>query len=557
MVADLKRERGPAAGTRIRVRRWIQVALLAAAPAMAPAAEPPPPTFGQLEAMGARIGAVRIDARNIFDLDDPREDNWLFRLANALHVRTRPEVIRRDLLFAPGDRVSARVIEETERLLLSKSYYYDVSIVPANYRDGVVDVDVITKDTWTINLNAKYSRSGGHNSTKIGIQDTNVAGTALTLGFLQTSDPDRKGREFEAAYAQAFDGHTRVAYQQGDYDDGFRKYLIVSRPFYALDTRWAYGGNWERYSRVDPVYNAGDDVAGYRHQSDGGEAYAGWSRGLVRGWTQRFSAGVFTRDDAYAPEPGEVAPFPFPVDHKVRGPFVRHEVVQDDFLRTRNRDQIARTEFAQMGFHSQVQVLRALQGWGSTRSAWLYSARVSDGLRVGSGHDLHGTLSAERRIDTRGEPLDQQGMLVQYYAPQSLRAAFYGSLALDRLEAGAAAPDLLSLGGDNGLRGYPLRYQHGERRALLTLEQRYYTDWYPFRLLRVGAAAFFDVGRAWKGANQNTANPGWLSDAGVGLRLAVDRTAFANVLHIDFAVPFRRGPGIERVEVVVRSKLTF
>jgi hypothetical protein len=513
-------------------------------------------TFAELEAMGATIGEVRIDARNIFDLDDPREDNWLFRLANTLHIRTRPEVIRRDLLFRPGERVSARLIEETERLLLSKSNYYDVAIVPANYRDGVVDVNVVTRDTWTINLNAKYSRSGGKNSSKIGIQDTNVAGTALTVGVLQSSDPDRKGNEFEVDYRQAFDGHTQLAYLHADYDDGFRKLATISRPFYALDTRWAYGATWEDYSRVDPVYNAGDDVAGYRHASKGAEAYAGWSRGLVDGWTQRFSLGLYARDDSYAPEPDEAAPSPFPVDHKVRGPFVRHEAVQDDFVRTRNRDQIARTEFAQMGFRSRAQVTRALRGWGSTRSAWLYSAEVSDGFALARDHDLHATLTADRRIDSRGEPLDHQGLLLRYYAPQSLRAAFYGSLGLDRLGA-AAAPDQLALGGDTGLRGYPLRYQHGERRALLTLEQRYYTDWYPFRLVRVGGAVFFDVGRAWKGVNQNTANPGWLSDAGVGLRLSLDRTAFANVLHIDAAVPFDRAPGIKSVEIVVRSKLTF
>ena len=537
---------------------WL--AFLAAVPMCAGGAQAPAtglPTFAELEARGARIGEIRVDPRNIFNLDDPREDNWAFRLANTLHVRTRPEVVRRDLLFRSGERVSARLIEETERLLLSKSNYYAVSIVPAAVRDDVVDIDVVTRDTWTINLNAKYSRSGGENSTKIGIQDTNVAGTGLTLGYLRSSDTDRKGTEFEAAYGQALDGHTRLAYQQGDYDDGYRKLATVSRPFYALDTRWGYGANWERYSRVDPIYNGGDDVAGFRHVSEGGEAYGGWSRGLVKGWTQRYSLGVYARDDAYAREPDEVAPFPFPVDHKVRGPFFRHEVVQDEFVRTRNRDQIARTEFAEMGFHSQLQVTQALAGWGSTRSAWLYSARVSDGFMLARGHDVQATFTAERRIDSRGEPLDQQGLLVHYYAPHGLRSAFYGSLMLDRLGAGAAAPDLLSLGGDNGLRGYPLRYQHGERRALLTLEQRYYTDWYPLRLFRVGGAAFFDVGRAWKGANQTRENPGWLSDAGVGLRLALDRTAFANVLHVDLAFPFSRGPGIETVEVVVRSKLTF
>ncbi len=506
--------------------------------------------------MGATIGEIRIDARNVFDIEDPREDNWLFRLANTLHVRTRPEVIRRQLLFKPGERVSARLVEETERLLHSKSYYYNVTIVPANYRDGAVDVNVITRDTWTINLNAKYSRSGGASSSKIGIQDTNVAGTALTLGYLQVSDPDRRGSEFEIDYSQAFDGRTQLAYLQGDYDDGFRRLATVSRPFYALDTRWAYGATWERYDRVDSIYSAGETVSAYRHASEGGEAHGGWSRGLYDGWTQRLSLGLHVRDDRYAQEPDEVAPAPFPVDHKVRGPFVLHEVIEDDFVRTRNRDQIARTEFARMGFRSRVQVTRALQEWGSTRSAWLYSAEVSDGFVLTPGHDLHATLTAGRRIDSRGEPLDHQGLLLRYYAPQSRRAAFYGSVTLDRLGP-AQAPDQLALGGDTGLRGYPQRYQQGERRALLTLEQRYYTDWYPFRLLRVGGAAFLDVGRAWKGVNQNTVNPGWLSDAGVGLRLAIDRTAFANVLHIDAALPFDRAPGIRNLEIVVRSKLTF
>jgi hypothetical protein len=48
-----------------------------------------------------------------------------------------------------------------------------------------------------------------------------------------------------------------------------------------------------------------------------------------------------------------------------------------------------------------------------------------------------------------------------------------------------------------GLRGYPLRYESGTSRGLLTVEQRFYTDWYPFRLVRFGAAIFGDVGRTW------------------------------------------------------------
>lgn len=32
------------------------------------------------------------------------------------------------------------------------------------------------------------------------------------------------------------------------------------------------------------------------------------------------------------------------------------------------------------------------------------------------------------------------------------------------------------LGGDNGLRGYPLRYQVGTTNALITLEERFYSS---------------------------------------------------------------------------------
>ena len=90
-----------------------------------------------------------------------------------------------------------------------------------------------------------------------------------------------------------------------------------------------------------------------------------------------------------------------------------------------------------------------------------------------------------------------------------------------------AVADTLLLGGDNGLRGYPLRYQSGERRALFTVEERAFTDRYVWRLFRICGAAFFDAGRAWGGNNINTLNPGWLSNAGFGLRILSARAAFA------------------------------
>jgi len=85
---------------------------------------------------------------------------------------------------------------------------------------------------------------------------------------------------------------------------------------------------------------------------------------------------------------------------------------------------------------------------------------------------------------------------VRYYLEQGRNWLFFTALQASkgwRLDL----DNQILLGGDNGLRGYPLRYQDGTARALWTVEQRFFTDWYPFRLFRVGAAVFFDTGRTW------------------------------------------------------------
>ena len=115
----------------------------------------------------------------------------------------------------------------------------------------------------------------------------------------------------------------------------------------------------------------------------------------------------------------------------------------------------------------------------------------------------------------------------------------------------------LQLGGDNGLRGFPLRYQSGTRRALFTVEERFYTDIYLWQLFRIGGAAFFDAGRAWGGSGTNVQDPGWLSNAGFGLRIVSARAAFSNVLHIDLAFPIGAPADIQKVQFLVKTKTSF
>ena len=145
---------------------------------------------------------------------------------------------------------------------------------------------------------------------------------------------------------------------------------------------------------------------------------------------------------------------------------------------------------------------------------------------------------------------------LRYYVEQSKNWLFFTTF-LGTKGWRLDLDDQILLGGDNGLRGYPLRYQDGTERVLWSVEQRYFTDWYPFRLFRVGAAVFFDAGRVWGNAPLAPQNYGWLKDAGFGLRFGNARSGFGNVVHVDLAFPFEATTSISRVQFLVQTEKSF
>ncbi|HSA69419.1 MAG TPA: hypothetical protein VLF65_07420 [Burkholderiales bacterium] len=513
------------------------------------------PSFAELEAAGARIGEIRVITQDIFDLEDPAENNWLFRFANKLHIQTRPTVIRRLLLFKTGDRVSVQAIEETERLLRAKHYLYEVSIQPVSHRDGVADIEVKTRDSWSLDIGIGASREGGENKGRVAIKEDNLLGTGITLGIGYTSDVDRRGTEFNISDTNLFGTRGVAAYSYADYDDGSSQSFTLQRPFYALDARWAAGIGGAEYDQVTSQYNAGDVIAEYRVRSKSSEAFGGWSPGLISGWTTRYSAGVFYDDKDYELEPGKAPPTRLPSDLTVAGPFLRFELIEDAFRTDVNLNLIGRVEDFAMGVQTRLQVGRALTEWGSTRDSWVYSLNVSNGFDITRDSFLLASAAASGRYAEEGENQAVGGM-VRYYHRSGRRLVYYAALSADAVD-NPDVPGPLEIGGDNGLRGYPLRYQAGERRVLFTTEVRGYTDWYPFRLFRVGGAVFYDVGRAWKGENENTVNPGWLHDVGFGLRLLSARTSKGNVFHADVAFPLVRDPSIDAVQFLFKTKVAF
>jgi hypothetical protein len=513
------------------------------------------PPDNELEASGAVIGKILIDNQNIFNLDDPKDNSWLFRLADRLHYRTRPSIIRSQLLFKPGQRYSRRLLDESERILRADGYFYDAWIRVVSYHDGAVDVRVTTRDVWTLNPGFNFGRSGGSNSTGVHLEDISFLGTGTDLSVSHSTTIDRTTSSLSVGDSHVFGSWVSAGLTYGQLSDGYQRELTIQQPFYSLESRWAAGVYGIHDLQTDSLWDHGTIIDQFQDLHQGAQIYGGLSEGLQNGWVRRWSTGVTYDEHDFAPVSSWTGPTQVPEDRKFAWPWVQFDLVQDDYLKLWNHDEIARTEDFYIGTAASVRAGWADTAWGSSQSALIFQSNASKGFREGgSTLLLFGDFSG--RV-TDGEL--RNGLLdasLRYYVEQSKNCLFFTTF----LGTKGWRPDLddqILLGGDNGLRGYPLRYQDGTERVLWTVEQRYFTDWYPFRLFRVGAAVFFDAGRVWGNAPLAPQNYGWLKDAGFGLRFGNARSGFGNVVHVDLAFPFEATTSISRVQFLVQTEKSF
>jgi outer membrane protein assembly factor BamA len=526
-----------------------------------PAAERPPevPDDATLEAAGAVIGEIRLNRLNVFDTAVPEEDTVVFRTANRLRIVTRESTIGSQLLFQSGDRYDARLLRESERLLRTRTYLREARIVPVAVHDNVVDVEITTQDTWTLEPQIWFSRKGGTNTGGIGIEESNLLGFGSELGLSFRDDIDRDSKVLRYRDPHLLGSRWRLDTAYADSSDGNTKQLEVERPFYSLDARWAGGAAWREERRIDSVYDNGNVVARFGTHERVGTVYGGWSEGLRDGNATRWTFGV-THDERRA-SPVD-PPGPLPGDQKLVYPWIGIEWIEDDFRATRNLNQIGRTEDLAFGWQVQLRLGRALRGLGSDRTATVFEGTVSKALTDGDAHTLLLGASAKGRVES-GTPIDTLvGVTVQHHWRQSARRVLFTGVQADQGK-NLDLDQQLTLGGDNGLRGYPQRYRSGQGRWLFTLEQRWYTDWFPFRLFNVGAAVFYDMGATTGDSVVAGAPPplpgqsGTLRDVGFGLRLGNNRLSFGNVVHIDVAFPLDGDASIDKFQINIQGKKSF
>jgi outer membrane protein assembly factor BamA len=526
----------------------------------------PLPTPEEVERSGAVIGEITFSRGDVFDTDLAAEDRRLFRLANRLHRTTRTGVVEDLLLFEPGDRFVARRIDESERLLRASRYFYDPEIRIVRVADGRVDLEVVTQDLWGLKGGVGAGRSGGANSTHFQVKDSNLLGTGAALNLERTSDVDRSSSLLEYRDPNLLGSRVVLEVGHATNSDGSRSSFQLERPFYSFDSRWAAGASAVADDRVDSQYQLGQVSGTFRVGLERLELYGGLARhgdldapGRAGPRVSRLTAGFTFERQRFEIAANQPAPAPLPLDRTLAYPWVAFDSVGDEFLETRNFDQLSRTEDLPLGWRFHARLGASATAFGADRNEAVFEVATNWGAQPNRQpmRALQLSATASGRYGEDGARNVQFGGHVRYSRRNFGTQLFLASLtvnATDRLDPERQ----LLLGGDSGLRGYPLRYQEGDGNALLSIEQRFFTDWYPFRLVHVGAAIFFDAGQAWsKDGAEKERLRGLLRNVGLGLRLGNSRSTHGSTVHFDIAFPLDGDGSIDRVQYLVTSRSGF
>lgn len=559
-------------------KSWLALGLLAFLVAMPAFAEGPgeddeeAARARQLEAQGLLVGEIHVKVDDIFNLDDPKENSLPYRLANRLHRRTRRDVVQDLMVLRTGEPYSYSRERESERLLRGQRFFHDAEIRPGAVHDGVVDLDVEVRDVWTLGLGLSYGRKGGVNTTRFDLHDSNFLGTGKTLAVEHKVDVDRTGTEFSYRDPALGGRHLTLGMAWAQNEDGSPWSIELHKPFDSLDGHLELFGSAADGTRTDHRYLRGEVIGSFRHTEEKYDLAMGLSRGLVDGNSHRWRFGLSYEHHQFDLDPDPDPDWdpelydpngPRPDERTIVAPWIGFEYVEDQFEAAHHLDQIDRVEDRYAGKR-----FRARLGWstvalGADRDRAIFDLEGTWTRDRGDDLRLALTGSGHGRVSSDGLEDFLIGSAIEAYWRDFGRNIFYARLGLD-FAYQLDADDQLLLGGRTGLRGYPLRYQDGDRRFLLTVEQRFYTDWRPLHLAAVGAAVFVDVGRAWfaggspfDGAELADGGDGILGDIGFGLRLGSSRTGRGHMLHVDVAFPFGGDPSIDSVQFLVGTFETF
>lgn len=500
-------------------------------------------TLGQDE-VSYTLRETRIETGDIFTTKERRE-RVIARILDALHVTTREDVIAREAWPEPGDRIDATVAAELERNLRALGLFAeaDVELVPVDSDGGLADLHVRTRDRLSLFAGAGAALVGGVGSLNFAFGESNLLGLGdrIAASYRENSEGETRG-SLSFTDLHVLDswvvGSARVS--RTDEGDGFA--LGLRRPFKHLadPISWSLDGSKDR-RRVD-YFDAGDTVAEVPERvtrlrgeigAIDGPRFQRSTRALTLDWDDR----------EYGAAEGTAAPLlRVPGDTRTASvaAFWSWQKISG-FRKVQGVDTIDFVQDLTLAVNGSVTLGARLRDEVGLSPSLQPEAAASFNIAAEPFEDVFVNFSASASGRSDDGSIAGWGVATatRAFAKLTDRQTLATSLRFDRVEERQDLPIELTLGEDNGLRGYPARQFAGDRRIVLNLEHRFDTG-LRFATFEFGGVAFFDVGWVGDGA---LGRP--YRSAGAGLRIGSRRLLGRGVLRFDLSVPLDEARGVD------------
>jgi transposase InsO family protein len=544
---------------------------LTAAPALSQDTIPSQIPLRQDTCTAGRISFVYIDNNSIFDTSDPELDRrflWAYRTANALHVRTRDWVIRRELLFGPGSCYDRYLLDETERLLRSYPFLSQVDVFEVRQPDGTYHVIVATRDEWSTRVDVRVNTRNGISLEGLRLTEDNILGSGQSVGAFYFEREVTRDYGLSYYAPQLFGTRWDLGAAAGRTRAGTFVENQIAYPFVGEVSRWAARQAFRRsdqffnYVAADdpsldadhvllPLREQAFDLSVLRRIGDRGNtalvgAALSYQKLSYPGTLQVAPRGAF---DERQPAPDSVALLARAqrqeIDNIRAFAMLGHRNVT--WVRRRGLDSMRGQEDIRLGGEAVLALGRSMPSLEQDDDLYTMVG-IYTGFDVGPAlliarargdarRDLTASALAPEWEDTY---LDAEllGYVQTPMLPRQtlfLRAAFLGAWH-------TRTPFQLTLGGPYGLRGYDDERFPGGRRLVVTAEDRFFIGWPLPDVLDLGGTVFVDAGRMWRGDAPFGVDSDWQASAGVGLRGSFPAGSRSSY-RVDIAWPLQRGAG--------------
>jgi len=520
-----------------------------------------------------------VDNQSVFEINEGDPLGWAYRLANTLHITTRPSFILREILFAEGDCLDPVLLEESARILRAYPFMQAAYVTSTRQPDGSHHVLVVTQDDWTTKVDLGASFDQGFQLERLDLTEENLLGQGILAAAYTRRRKEQRDAGLEFQQPRLFGTRTDATFGIGRTRVGSFFEQSLEYPFVGEVGRFAIR---EEYRRRDQLFNYATGATGPEavtnalvpYNVEWGEVSLATRIGRPGNLTM-FGLALSREQIRFGGFPGDVeivrdSDFGTTFDAPVE---VRRAVTPQARERTTTRLAAMvgqrNLRFARpsgLDFMTADQDVRLGSDIGVTvgRSVGLFNGSelpspddLYGRINLFAGHDpgssfiFLNAFAEARRVDTDGDAwrdVIAEADLYSYLRTGALEGHTLFVRASGSIGRSLETPFQVTLGGREAVRSLVEEDAPGAARMLFTIEDRIVLK--SLSVMDFGLSLFADAGKVWAGDVPYGTDSDWVGAVGFGLRMGFPAGG-RGLARLDLAFPVgHEGDPVFRVTMI-------